>query len=200
MIAIVTAPTRLVKPKSLVKKEKKITADEFYLITPPDNATYELHNGKIISMPSPLLPHQKLSANLHYELMHFVKKSKLGLVLAAPIDVEFDNLDVMQPDLLFISNERMTIIENNRKIKGAPDLVVEILLDGNSPKEMNYKKFVFENNEVSEYWLVNLAKKTLIQYENTDIGFVPVAKLTESDTIKSIVLKGFELQIGEIFE
>ena len=181
------------------KKEVLLTADDYDNLTPPDSGNYELHNGKIIFMASPLLPHQKLSAKLHYWLMDYVIKNDSGLVLAAPMDVYFDKHNVVQPDLLYISNERMSIIENNRKIKGAPDLVVEILSDSNKPKEMSFKKHLFEYFDVREYWLINLKKQTLAQYENIEDEWVLRHTLTINDTLKSIVLKNFELKLTDIF-
>ncbi len=195
-----SATTIALPIEKLIQKEKYYTAEDYYRLTPPDNSNYELHNGKIIFMPSPLLPHQKLSNLLSYYLTGFVLKNSSGIILAAPMDVEFDKKNVIQPDLLFISNDRMNIVENNRKIKGAPDLVVEILSEGNTAKAMNDKKFVFENHFVTEYWLINLEKRQLIQYENSDIGFVPRAVLTQNDTLKSLVLLGFELNLSEVFD
>ena len=185
--------------KNSRKKEVLLTADDYDRMTPPDSGNYELHNGKIIFMASPLLPHQKLSAKLHYWLMDYVIKNDSGIALAAPMDVYFDANNVVQPDLLYISNERMSIIENNRKIKGSPDLVVEILSDSNKPKEMSFKKHLFEYFDVREYWLIDLKKQTLILYENTEYGWMPHPTLTINDTLKSIVLTNFELPLKDIF-
>ncbi len=181
------------------KKEVILTTDDYEKLTPPDSGNYELHNGKIIFMASPLFLHQKLSSKLHYWLMDYAIKNDAGIVLAAPMDVYFDANNVVQPDLLYISNERLSIIENNRKIKGAPDLVVEILSDSNKPKEMSFKKHLFEYFDVKEYWLINLEKQTLIQYKNTEDGWMPRPTLTINDILKSIVLTGFELPLKDIF-
>ncbi len=194
-----TASVALPIEKKGRKKEVLLTADDYEKLTPPDSGNYELHNGKIVFMASPLYPHQRLSNRLSFYLTGHVLKHKLGEILTAPMDVYFDVNNVVQPDLLYISNERLSIIENNRKIKGSPDLVVEILSDGNKPKEMSFKKHLFEYFEVKEYWLINLEKQTLIQYENTEDGWVPRPTLTINDTLKAIVLKDFELPLKDIF-
>lgn len=181
------------------KKEMLLTADDYDKLTPPDSGNYELHNGKIIFMASPLYLHQRVSARLHYWLMDYLMKTDLGIALAAPMDVYFDEHNVVQPDLLYISNERLSIIENNRKIKGAPDLVVEILSEGNSPKEMSFKKHLFEYFDVREYWLINLKKQTLAQYENIENEWMLLKTLSIDDTLQAIVLPDFTLALKNIF-
>ena len=93
----------------------------------------------------------------------------------------------------------MSIIENNRKIKGAPDLVVEILSDGNTPKEMSFKKHLFEYFDVREYWLINLKKQTLTQYENIEDEWVVRNVLSIDDTLNALVLPDFSLALKNIF-
>jgi Uma2 family endonuclease len=177
---------------------KLLTFDDYARLTPPDSGNYELHNGKIIYMPSPLFPHQDFITDLLLLLASYVKKSQLGKVVVAPMDVIFTPNDTVQPDILFISNERLHIIDG--QIKGAPDLVVEILSDGNTAKEMSYKKHLFETHGVKEYWLINLKKQTLSQYENIEGEFFLKNVLNTEGVLSSIVVEGFQLNMNEIFQ
>ena len=176
---------------------KLLTFEDYARLTPPDSGNYELHNGKIIYMPSPLFPHQDLSVALCAALFFFVHKNKIGKVVAAPMDVIFTPNDTIQPDILFISNERLHIIDG--QIKGAPDLVVEILSGGNTAKEMSYKKHLFETSGVKEYWLINLKKQTLTQYENIEGEFFVKNTLDTEGVLNSISVTGFQLKLSEIF-
>ncbi len=45
---------------------------------------------------------------------------------AAPFDVLFSDFDVVEPDLLYISNARSDEILTTKHVRGAPNLVVEI--------------------------------------------------------------------------
>ena len=183
--------TRLPQPKLL-------TYDDYARLTPPDSGNYELHNGKIIFMPSPLAPHQIASSNLHTEIGYFVKRHKLGRLFSAPMDVRFTKNDVVQPDLFFIENERLDIVQ--RIIEGAPDLVIEIKSGGNTANEMIYKKFLYEISRVQEYWVIYPNKKTVRQYELIDDELHHVRTLTIADTLKSIVLSGFKMPVAAIFD
>ena len=91
-----------------------------------DDERYELLNGELIMSPSPREIHQYISGNLYLVLGAFVRDRSLGRVYFAPFDVVLSDTDVVQPDLLFVSNERAAIITADN-IQGAPDLVVEIL-------------------------------------------------------------------------
>ena len=115
------------------------------------------------------------------------------------MDVIFMQNDTIQPDILFLSNERLHLI-GDKKIDGAPDLVVEILSPSNNAKEMGYKKLVYEFSGVREYWVINLTKKTLTQYENVEGEFFMRRVFKETDTLTSLVLTGFETPMNALFE
>jgi Uma2 family endonuclease len=191
--------SRIAKAKPLkFTQPKLLTFEDYARLTPPESGNYELHNGKIIHMPSPLEPHQTLAFKLTLQLGNHIVKHKLGKLLFAPMDVIFNDNDTMQPDLLFVSNERLSIVD--RQIKGAPDFLVEILSDGNTTKEMSYKKHIFETHGVREYWLINLNKQTISQYENIEDEFVIRNKIQKDGSLKSVVIEGFTLKASDIFE
>ena len=60
--------------------------------------------------PSPVPSHQRISGKLEFKLREFTTKNKIGEVFDAPCDVYLDNENVVQPDILFISKDRLDII------------------------------------------------------------------------------------------
>jgi Uma2 family endonuclease len=114
------------------------------------------------------------------------------------MDVILTPYDIVQPDILFISKDRLNIIDG--QVKGAPDLVIEILSEGNMAKEMSYKKHIFESTGVQEYWLINPAKKRVTQYKNEEGEFFPIHILDTEGVLNSIVVEGFSFKIGDIFQ
>jgi Uma2 family endonuclease len=189
----------MVRPKVRIPQSKMLTYDDYVRLTPPDSGNYELHNGKIIYMATPIPAHQIFSDNLTAEILVYARKNKLGRAISAPIDTVFTPYDTLQPDILFLGNDRLHLI-GNKKIEGAPDLVVEILSPSNTPKEMGYKKLVYEMSDVREYWVVNLVKKTLTQYENVEGEFIMRRVFQETDTLKSLIIEGFETEMSGLFE
>lgn len=188
-----TSEKNLVNPST----EKRYTARDFenMPIGPPH---YELINNRLVEEPSPEIPHQRSSLSLVKKLDDFVELHQLGLVLEAPMDVELDDDNVFQPDILFISRERFHIIKEGRKIKGAPDLVVEIL-STNKKYDQEEKKYLYELHEVREFWLVDVKKKQVEVYENVRKEFVLKQKAYLGDTIRSILLPGFTIAADYLF-
>ena len=176
-----------------------LTYDDYVRLTPPNNSNYELQNGRIVFIPTPFPAQQLFSIHLLTSLHLHIKENRLGQIFTAPLDTYFTLHDTLQPDILFLSNERLHFI-GDKKIEGAPDLVVEILSPSNTAKEMGYKKLVYESSGVREYWIVNLEKKTLTQYENVEGEFFQRRVFQSTDTLTSIILPHFETAMSALFE
>src|SRR5215217_39254 len=97
----------------------KLTYDD-YLLFPEDGQRHEILDGEHYVTASPFFQHQLVSSRLHSRVGPWVETRKLGVLLAAPMDVLLSPHDVAQPDLLFISNERAGIIAR-ANVQGAPD-------------------------------------------------------------------------------
>ena len=109
---------------TVIEKQKYTYKD--YLKAPDDNR-YELIEGELLMMtPSPTPKHQIISGKIEFELRRFVTDNDLGVVLYAPCDVYLDDKNVVQPDIMFISNDRLNII-GEKNIQSAPDLTIEII-------------------------------------------------------------------------
>ena len=94
---------------SPIAVEKKKHTYEDYLKTPEDKR-YELVNGELIMTPSPTPNHQRISGKLEFVVRKFVTENNLGEVFDAPCDVYLDDENVVQPDILFVSKDRLDII------------------------------------------------------------------------------------------
>lgn len=176
-----------------------LTYEDYVALTPPDSGNYELHDGKIIFMPSPTPLHQDIATELATRMRTHSKARQLGKVYTAPLDTLFDDINTFQPDVLFIAKERAFII-GPKKIEGAPDFVVEIQSEGNTPKEMNYKKYIYATFMVREYWVINLKKETITQYINDEGEFQQEGIYSKTETVKSEVLSGFQVSLAELLE
>jgi len=181
-----------------IPQPKLLTYQDYVKLTPPDNGNFELLNGQIYFMASPKPSHQRISLRLSYFLAACVIPNNLGEIFPAPMDVVFTEHDTFQPDLLFITKERLNIIGEN-KIEGSPDLVVEILSPSNDVNEMSYKKHIYEITGVKEYWLVNVEKQTLTLYKQVDNELRWQRDIQKSEIFKSEIIQGFELELNKIF-
>lgn len=123
---------------------------------------YEIIEGIRYDMqPSPTFNHQWLVT----QLLSSIDKtcSSAGTVIVAPMDVYFDENNIFQPDVIYISNENSDSIKRHR-IEGAPDLVAEILSPSTSANDKIRKKRNYERFGVPEYWIVDPIHRLIDQF------------------------------------
>ncbi len=101
------------------------------------------------------------------------------------MDVYLGKRNIYQPDILFISKEKMDIIKDG-KIKGAPDLIIEILSPSTAKFDMEDKKAVYEQYGVNEYWIVEPESKAVSGFTLTNQEYTELESAKES--IKSVLL------------
>ena len=174
----------------------KFTYDD-YLNTPEDKR-YELLDGDLIALPSPEEFHQRVSILLGTKLVQFAVENRMGRVYHAPFDVVLSDMNVVQPDLIFVSNERADII-TPANIQGAPDLVVEILSPSTAARDKTFKRSLYARHGITEYWMVDLTKKNITVLRLGEREFEAVDTYGEGETLTSPTLQGFTLSLDEIF-
>ena len=133
---------------------------EDYRTAPPDRR-YELLDGDLLMVPAPNLKHQKVQFRLGQELGRFILDHELGEFFFAPCDVVLSDTDVVQPDLLFVSREREHLLSGGENVRGAPDLVVEIVSPATADRARGYKRALYGRHGVMEYWLVDPTADTI---------------------------------------
>ena len=88
----------------------------------------QILNGVTVIAPSPFGFHQNIISNLVLLIGNHAKLHKSGKILTSPLDVIFEEgYNVLQPDLIYIRKESMSIFDSNGHIHGVPDLLIEII-------------------------------------------------------------------------
>ena len=141
------------------KQKAKLTFEDY--LNTPDDERYELLDGELIMAPSPNELHQIVAGRLGAKLLLFVEQRVLGQVFRAPYDVKLSDTNVVQPDVLFVSNERSGV-RTPDNIQGAPDLVVEVQSPSTAQRDWNDKRSLYAQHGVTEYWLINPEAHTVI--------------------------------------
>ena len=171
---------------------------EDYRTAPPDKR-YELLDGELLLTPAPNLRHQRLQLRLGTRLAHFIEERALGELFFAPCDVVLSDTDVVQPDLLFVSRERRRLLSSGDNVRGAPDLVVEILSPATADRDRGYKHALYAKHGVQEYWLVDPAAETITIHCQRDAALVVAHTFGRGETLRSPLLAGFELDLDAVF-
>lgn len=178
---------------------------EDYALLPEDGRKREIIDGELygadIALPrSPSLEHQRTVANLLEILNAFARSSAAGTVVQAPFDVFFSNENIVQPDLLFVSAARASIIGKNH-VRGGPDLIVEVVSEATRRLDETIKRKLYERYGVREYWIVDPELQVVKVYRTTEKGFVRAAELAleAGESITSPLLPGLQVSLADLF-
>lgn len=166
----------------------------------------ELIKGFLFKMtPAPSSEHQKISMSIGSAFHQYLKNRRCQ-VFSAPFDVRFYDIEdpsleisnVVQPDISVICDPSKI---DRHGCLGAPDLIVEILSPSTSEKDLTQKYDLYRSHGVSEYWIVTPIYKTVLIYTLDESGeYNPSRLFTRGDIVHSSVLKGFTLDLSEVFE
>jgi Uma2 family endonuclease len=177
---------------------RRASAEEFWSL-PESVLPTEYIDGEIIMAPAPTVPHQAVRGNIYYALRTFVQGTKLDRIYDSPLDVVLPTGEVVQPDVFFVNARQGARVRAAKRVEAVPPFLVEILSPGSITHDTVRKRAVYEKNGVREYWIVNAEDRSIAQlvlrkkhYELTELG--------EADTIKGVVLAGFEITVSELFD
>lgn len=165
----------------------------------PDNGMrYEVIEGSLYMSPAPSPKHQEVIVALLKRLLDYLEEQPRGKILVSPIDVILPDLaSPVQPDLLFIANERLDIIKE-KFIEGVPDLIVEVLSPGNPQHDQNIKFRIYAAAGVQEYWLINPDTRSVEINVLRGQAYASAGMFGPDDTLRSEVLTDFSAPVGEI--
>lgn len=128
----------------------------------------------------------------------FIEAHGLGELLAAPMDVRFSDTNVLQPDVLFISNERSHII-GETNIQGAPDLIIEIASPSTEERDRGVKQELYALFGVLEYWRAYPLAQIVEVLRLGNGQFVSMGVYGLGDTLTTPLLPSLNIDVAEIF-
>lgn len=147
--------------------------------------------------PSPTFNHQLLANQINLSISQTCAMK--GIIVTAPMDVYLDAENVVQPDIIYISNENTQIV-TPRRIEGAPDLVVEILSPSTGTRDKIRKKSLYARYGIKEYWIVDPVHTTVDQFVLVDEHYLLHATYGEQDTVTSPELSCISVDLLPIFQ
>jgi Uma2 family endonuclease len=174
----------------------RMRAEEF-LALPETNLPTELIDGAVIMSPTPKDLHQGISLRLLQVLLQHIAG---GTLRYAPADVHLDDLNVVQPDLFWVSGpESRCTLGKDGYWHGAPDLVIEILSPGTARRDRREKFSLYEQHGVREYWLVDPDAQYVEVWGRVGEGFERLGVFGPEESFESAVLGGKRLELKGVF-
>jgi Uma2 family endonuclease len=169
---------------------------------PQDGNRYEVIEGVLYMSTAPTNFHQWIVAVLSELLGIPLKQRGLGYYFFVPIGVLFSPSSAVQPDFLVVLNRNRGIIRGGR-IRGAPDLVFEVLSPGNTLLHMAEKQRSYAGAGVPEYVVINPATRTLHYYRLHAAGgggeYDEPQVFGEGETVVFACLLGILLRVADLF-
>ena len=178
----------------------KLTYDDFVHF-PDDRKRHELIDGEHYVTPSPNIRHQGILGNAYLLIGNWLEEHPIGRVFVAPLDVVLSHFDIVEPDLLYMSNERAAQVITPLHVRGVPELVVEIASKSTRKRDGTIKRRLYERAGVSEYWVVDPAVGVVRVYrrEGDRLGKPRELSREASDVLTTSLFPGLKLPLARIF-
>ena len=172
---------------------------EDLLYMPPDGKRHEIIDGAHLVTPSPSAKHQRIVGNLYLLLGNYLRKHPIGTLWLAPFDVILSDINVVEPDLLYVKKTaRETIQEAG--VFGPPALAIEVLSPSSRKTDEITKRKLYESYGVEEYWIVDPELETVKIHRQAENKFAPPIVFDETNpTFTSPLFPDLAIAIPEVF-
>lgn len=167
---------------------------------PDDGYIYEVIDGALYTTTAPGTFHQWIVISLVQYLAIPAKAQGLGYAFTSPIGVLMPVCDPVQPDFVFVRQSNASIIYD-RRIRGVPDLIIEILSPNSAIYDTQVKMQAYAHAGVPEYAIIDPRTHTLDYYRLQAPGQYESAQqhVSGSDEIRFDCLPGVTLRIADLF-
>lgn len=174
------------------------------LLTWDDGKRYELYDGEPVALASPLIPYQRISAELYVQLHEYLRGKRCE-AFYAPADVRLferegdrpeDVKVVVQPDIFVVCDPNKL---DDHGCKGAPDLVIEILSPSKQKVDRLVKYKLYQQAGVPEYWIVDPVSRIVSVHTLEDGCYGSPVVYNANTKITVGVLKACEIDLTMVF-
>ena len=168
------------------------------LAMPEDGRRYEIHGGELVVVPSPMPCHQIAVTELLMLLCDYGRRAG-GIALVAPLDIVFDEYDVVQPDIVFFRAERRHLVRPYEVTRVAPDIAVEVLSPSTAAVDRGRKMRMFAGYGVPECWIVDPVRLRIEVHALENGAYRRAQAATGGDIVRSVLLPDLAFAADSIF-
>jgi Uma2 family endonuclease len=186
------------------KAPRRISYEEYLALTNSSDQRYELIDGEVYLMASPSFNHQVVVNEIAWHFHNYFK-GKPCRPLTAPLDVRLygfatkfeEDPNVVQPDVLVICDIDQVNEEN--KYMGTPTLIVEVLSPATKGKDMVAKLNLYMKSGVTEYWIVDLDSRSMLQYSfSPERDIISLNTIKQGETVQSTAFESLTIPLSDL--
>ena len=181
-----------IQPKTRIQ-----ATDYFQLSEYQQHDLIQLIQGEVVITMPPIPRHQQIIGEILYLLMTIARQIG-GRAFTSPIEVFLDEHNVFEPDVIFLSPNSLCQV-GEKRLDGAPDLVVEVLSPSTAKYDRQEKYQAYEKHDIREYWIVDPIHNVLEVYVINKKAYVRQGAYGDDDIFKSPTL-GTTVNLAEIFK
>jgi Uma2 family endonuclease len=163
---------------------------------PDDGNRREIITGELVVTPAPTPRHQALVGRLVRLIGNVADEHRLGEAFPSPVDVRLSIHDVVEPDIVYVSQTGKSRVQG-RYIDGAPALVVEVMSPSTRRLDLVRKRALYARAGLPEYWIVDPISETVSIHRREEDAYVPVVGAAGQPV--SFVLPELEIDLVKLF-
>ncbi len=184
---------------SAVETTQAITTEQYLELPPPGDAAVKLDlvDGEVVEVSRPTYFHNRLLTTLIVLLETYVAAHRLGEMNFDIIVILHPDEDPLAPDLVFLSNEKLSLLSGGR-VRGVPDLVVEVLSPSTYADDYGRKFLAYDRRGVPWLWFIDPDALRIEEYRHTPDGFLRVQTVLRDTIFKPGIFPGVEIRLAEL--
>ena len=179
-----------------VEPRRLLTYDD-YVAFPDDGIRREILDGEVYELSAPNVRHQRLVLRVLRALADHLDIHGGGEAFVSPIDVLLSDHDVVQPDVVYVADDRAGIV-TAPNLAGTPSIAVEVVSDPRHDRVR--KRALYARAGVPEYWIVDPESDRLEVHRLDHGGYAKPEILEAGDTLTTPLLPGFALDVAVLFQ
>lgn len=158
----------------------------------------ELADGRLEVLPMPTLLHQLVVAFLYGRLEAFVTAKRAGKVLFAPLPVRLTRGKFREPDVVYLSGQRL---RRTNKYPAGADLVIEVVSEDEESRSRDcvIKRREYAKARIPEYWIVDPQRQRIEVLALRGRMYHAAGVYEPGQQAVSVLLEGFSVEVDAVF-
>lgn len=169
---------------------------------PDDGNRYEVIDGVLYMSTAPGFRHQRTVLRLDRNVGVPLESEGVAMAVAAPVGLVMPGADPVQPDFMLIRTERMSIVADDGRVRGIPDLIAEVLSPNHPELDTVVKRATYARAGVPEYWILRPETRDVLVYSSPDASlsdFTNLQRFAVDDELVSPTLP-IRVAVAALFE